>query len=92
MMPCEKPVFIFSSSWRSGSTLLQRYITASGEVLVWGETVDALGSLRDAMACWEQTTAESSRSFTHGTGGDGEQAFRKIIATTKSDHAQKWGY
>lgn len=89
-MSFEKPIFIFSSSWRSGSTLLQRYVTASGEALIWGETVDALGSLRDAMACWEQTSAESSRRFAHGTGGDGEQAYRKFITTTKSDHAQQW--
>ena len=31
------PVFIFAASWRSGSTLLQRIVNASGEVFVWGE-------------------------------------------------------
>ena len=36
-MTIEKPVFILSSSWRSGSTFLQRLITHSNEILIWGE-------------------------------------------------------
>jgi hypothetical protein len=31
------PLFIFSAGWRSGSTLLQRLICSSGEIVVWGE-------------------------------------------------------
>lgn len=31
------PVFVLASSWRSGSTLLQRLIIAGGDILVWGE-------------------------------------------------------
>jgi len=86
----ENPVFVFSSSWRSGSTLVQRYITASGEVLVWGETGNALGALRDALAGWEQITADSSRHFTNSIGGEGEKAYRNFMATAKSEHAQQW--
>lgn len=33
----EHPVFIFAAGWRSGSTLLQRLVVSSQEVLVWGE-------------------------------------------------------
>lgn len=33
----EAPIFILSVGWRSGSTLLQRMIMASGQALVWGE-------------------------------------------------------
>ena len=33
----QNPVFIFASCWRSGSTLLQRIVNASGEVFIWGE-------------------------------------------------------
>lgn len=33
----ERPVFIFSAGWRSGSTLLQRLVISSGEILIWGE-------------------------------------------------------
>jgi hypothetical protein len=31
------PIFIFSAGWRSGSTLLQRLIMSSKEVMIWGE-------------------------------------------------------
>jgi len=34
------PIFIFSAGWGSGSTLLQRLIMSSGEVLIWGEPFD----------------------------------------------------
>lgn len=33
----ERPVFIFSAGWRSGSTLVQRLIFSSREVAIWGE-------------------------------------------------------
>jgi hypothetical protein len=33
----EQPVFLFSAGWRSGSTLLQRLIFSSRQVVVWGE-------------------------------------------------------
>ena len=75
MKPCDKPIFIFACSWRSGSTLLQRYITASGEILVWGETGGALNALREALAGWEQITADSSRRFGNSIGGKGEQSY-----------------
>jgi Sulfotransferase family len=32
-----EPVFVFSAGWRSGSTLLQRVLMSSGEIMVWGE-------------------------------------------------------
>lgn len=31
------PVFIFSASWRTGSTLLQRLLNTTDELLIWGE-------------------------------------------------------
>jgi hypothetical protein len=89
-MSDSKPVFVLSSSWRSGSTLLQRFITATGEVLVWGETGGALGALADALAGWEQITADSTRRFPGGTGGKGEAAYEKFIAAPKADHASQW--
>jgi hypothetical protein len=33
----ESPVFIFSAGWRSGSTLLQRLLCSSNELVIWGE-------------------------------------------------------
>ena len=32
-----QPIFIFSAGWRSGSTLLQRLLMSSQQILVWGE-------------------------------------------------------
>lgn len=85
-----KPVFVLSSSWRSGSTLLQRFITSTGEVLVWGETGGALNSLADALAGWEQITADSSRRFPGGLGGKGEAAYSRFARAPKSEHADLW--
>lgn len=90
MNPSTQPIFIFSSSWRSGSTLLQRFITATGEVLVWGETGGALNAIATAVAGWDQITAESSRRFPDGLGGKGEDAYRKFTAAPKSAHASLW--
>ena len=39
----ERPVFIFSAGWRSGSTLMQRLVISSGEVAVWGEPLGEAG-------------------------------------------------
>ncbi len=36
----ERPVFLLSAGWRSGSTLLQRLICSSGEIVMWGEPLD----------------------------------------------------
>jgi len=36
----EAPIFIFSAGWRSGSTLLQRLILSSEDILIWGEPYD----------------------------------------------------
>jgi hypothetical protein len=33
----DRPVFIFAICWRTGSTLLQRVINASGQIFIWGE-------------------------------------------------------
>jgi hypothetical protein len=33
----ERPVFIFASGWRSGSTLLQRLVNSDPTLLLWGE-------------------------------------------------------
>jgi hypothetical protein len=50
------PVFILASSWRSGSTLMQRLIMSTGEYLVWGEPYDLCGVI--------EHQAESVRPFT----------------------------
>jgi sulfotransferase family protein len=89
-MTDQNPIFIFSSSWRSGSTLLQRFITSSGEILIWGETGGALNAIANAIAGWEQITANSTHRFSDATGGGGEAAYYKFIAATKSEHPNQW--
>ena len=32
-----RPVFLFAAGWRSGSTLLQRVLMSSGNLMIWGE-------------------------------------------------------
>lgn len=39
----ERPVFLLSAGWRSGSTLLQRLLVGSGEIAVWGEPLGETG-------------------------------------------------
>lgn len=36
-MRCERPIFLLSAGWRSGSTLLQRLICSDETTLMWGE-------------------------------------------------------
>ena len=36
----ERPIFILSAGWRSGSTLLQRLVLSGGDALIWGEPYD----------------------------------------------------
>jgi hypothetical protein len=33
----QAPIFVLASGWRTGSTLLQRLLMSSGELLLWGE-------------------------------------------------------
>ena len=40
------PVFLLASGWRSGSTLVQRLLTSSGKLLMWGEPYDHCGLIR----------------------------------------------
>ncbi len=53
----ESPVFLLAAGWRSGSTLLQRLVCSSGEVLVWGEPYGRAGLIpalaRSALALRE---------------------------------------
>ena len=39
----ERPIFILSAGWRSGSTLLQRLVSSGERVLIWGEAYDRAG-------------------------------------------------
>lgn len=50
----EQPVFVLAAGWRTGSTLLQRLVASSEEVMMWGEPYGRAGLIpamtRSAMA------------------------------------------
>ncbi len=42
----DRPVFVLAPTWRCGSTLVQRLLTASGDVWLWGEPFDRAAPLQ----------------------------------------------
>ncbi len=66
------PIFLFCSGMRSGSTLLQRLIIASGETMVFGETGGALDHLRIAWDGYRQMLGDGGARFPGGLGGNGD--------------------
>ncbi len=83
------PIFIFSSSWRSGSTLLQRLINASNEVLIWGEPGGALDAFQDAHVRLQQMLGEGGTKYKHGFGGNGASQFARFKSGEGGIH-DKW--
>lgn len=78
------PTFIFSAGWRSGSTLVQRLVTSTGQILVWGEVGGALNSIADAFERYRQMLGPGGERFRHGFGGEGlaqYEAFRTAPAS-----------
>lgn len=83
------PIFIFSAGWRSGSTLLQRMITASGEVLMWGEAGGALDNFADALVRYEQMLGPGGKRYKYGFGGNGEDQYHQLKAAGH-ESVHKW--
>ncbi|MGH8671428.1 MAG: sulfotransferase family protein [Burkholderiales bacterium] len=83
------PIFVFSAGWRSGSTLLQRLITASSEALIWGESGGALNQFVDADERYRQMLGPGNRRFAHGFGGNGSEAFQRFVER-REDGPQQW--
>lgn len=83
------PVFIFSAGWRTGSTMLQRILTASGNVLVWGESGGALACMDDAMQKYMQMLGPGGKKFRHGYGGNGAEQYQRFREDTSAG-AKLW--
>lgn len=69
----ERPVFIFSAGWRSGSTLVQRLVLSSREIAVWGEPLgDAavIGRLAYSLGFLTSKWPPESFFVREGSGGD----------------------
>src|ERR1700752_3345714 len=85
----ESPIFVFAAVARSGSTLVQRLIGASGEVLMWGETGGALDLLEDAIERYAQKLGELHVRFRHSFGGGGRKQYETFVATCEGN-SQVW--
>lgn len=84
-----KPIFIFSAGWRSGSTLLQRLLTASGDVLIWGEAGGGLNCFAEAAERYVQMLGPGDQFFRYGFGGNGLQQYEKFSSAGKTA-IHKW--
>ena len=75
----EVPIFLLSSGWRTGSTLLQRVLMTDRKLLLWGEPLgrmEILSHLTDAIA--------------RGSLGDAWPADRWMDENPEADLATQW--
>jgi hypothetical protein len=78
-LPSDTPVFLLAGGWRTGSTLLQRLVVSSGDVLVWGEPftfVNPVGRLGEMLP----PIATVPRQWYLGANGEGDDHARQDIA------------
>lgn len=62
----QRPVFLFSTGWRTGSTLLQRLLCSHPDILVWGENrgvVDRLAQVHQTLEGLQQLSQEHVEHF-----------------------------
>lgn len=79
----DNPIFIFSAGGRSGSTLLQRLVTSSKEVLIWGEGSGALNHILTSLKLLYISLQPGSKG-----GGSGEMQFKAFLDS--KDESNKW--
>jgi hypothetical protein len=84
-----RPVFLFSAGWRSGSTMLQRLIISSGQVLMWGEAGGGLNSARELAQRYARMVAPGDAEFPEGRGGSGGESLTNFRARGK-DGVHEW--
>jgi NurA-like 5'-3' nuclease len=79
----DDPVFIFSAGPRSGSTLLQRLVISSREVLMWGETGGAINNIVESLRLLDMNLRPASQG-----GASGEESFNSFLQSQGS--TRKW--
>lgn len=84
------PIFIFSTGWRTGSTMLQRAIIASGKALIWGEAGGALDCLSKAEEGYVQMLGPGNQTYAGGLGGNGAQQFDDFRQTGRDENVNLW--
>ena len=85
----QKPVFLFCSGMRCGSTLLQRMIIGSGETMVWGETGGALDQFSAAWQGYQQMLGPGNQKYPGGLGGNGDDQ-RRQFESDPSNGSHLW--
>lgn len=69
----DDPVIVMAATWRSGSTLLQRLVVSSGEVLVWGEPwnrCDLVPTLRGSLQPFDGDWPGDAGTVPDGTAAE----------------------
>lgn len=79
-----QPVFVLSAGPRSGSTLLQRLITSSGDVLVWGESNGSLNHILESFRLLNFALQPGDKG-----GANGAQHFKRFCEN-KEDRSTQW--
>ncbi len=69
----ERPIFVFSAGWRTGSTLVQRILCSHPDIHIWGENHGVVGLLQQAyeeIAGLRSLAAQHTTEFEkHGSNG-----------------------
>ena len=101
----ERPIFILSAGWRSGSTLLQRVLCSHPDVMIWGENTALLHDLAAAHkkmeALQDLSEAQKQQSGDKVHQGwipmlnpgveDFERGLRRLLESTYRDPARRGG-
>jgi hypothetical protein len=69
---------------------MQRWLTASGEALIWGETGGALNDLHAAHLGWHQMLGSPTIKYKDGWGAESEKDYQEFISKPKSEQAHVW--
>lgn len=66
------PVFVFAAGWRTGSTLLQRLLMSSGEIMIWGEPYNRSRLTAAMMEQFRAITKDWPFDYYAGNAFDGD--------------------
>ncbi|MGH9107215.1 MAG: sulfotransferase family protein [Acidimicrobiales bacterium] len=85
----DDPVLVCSAGWRSGSTLLQRLVTSSNQVLIWGEPYSGCSYVQRLSKSFQPFALGWPRdSFFLGAGRQAEELAQNWIANLYPEPAQ----
>ncbi len=89
----EKPIFILSAGWRSGSTLVQRLINSCSNMLIWGEPYtnsDYIRKLSDALRIFRENTPPDNFFIENFINPNSNQLIDQWTACLYPDPSDLW--